>query len=85
MLSTSSQIVTTISNIVISGLYRNKFIPHTSEQLKTIKMRKFLDYDRIVTEQTPALKMFLMKRMKKPPLKKPIYSGKRSEELFSNY
>ena len=48
-------------------------------------MRKFLDYDRIVTEQTPALKMFLMKRMKKPSLKKPIYSGKRSEELFSNY
>ena len=47
-------------------------------------MRKFMDYDRIVTEQTPALKKFLMKRMKKPILKKPIYSGKRSEELFSH-
>ncbi len=85
MHSVKNQMVNFYLNIVVTGTYRNKFKAHTSEEIRELVGRKFLDYDRIVTEQTGPLRILMKKRSGNYIMKKSINPTKISEGLFSTF
>ena len=73
--------VTFFLKSVISGQYRNRLVVHNTEQIKDIARRKFLDYDRLITEQIGPLRLSLRRKTEAEAgykTKSPIYVSKRS-------